>query len=115
MLRTTAGRRRTFVFYDDWFVDAETVVARLADFLHVDPSVAWSARLAAVAESGLHRHRSSELELAEARHVPIEVRALYFLMRDLAAAEACGAARGEPLQAVAAAMDHKWGAEERFG
>lgn len=110
-LRDTVGSRRTFVFYDDWFVDPATVVDHLASFLYGDAdNVSGDMRAAAAAtvDPGLHRQRSSELQLATAEHVPIEVRALYFLMRDLAVAESRGEERARALQAVASTMDRRW-------
>jgi hypothetical protein len=111
-LRNTAGQRRTFVFYGDWFADSAKVVDGLAAFLHGDTeSVAGEVRerIVATVDDDLHRQRASELDLAAAEHVPIEVRALYFLMRDLAVAESRGGERARALQIVAAAMDRSRG------
>jgi hypothetical protein len=48
-LRLTAGRRRTFVFYEEWIEDAGGVVARLASFLAA-PAATDGATAAAAAE-----------------------------------------------------------------
>jgi hypothetical protein len=110
-LRNTAGARRAFVFYDDWFSDPRAVVDYLARFLYDDTgrvSDETRAGVATIVEDGLYRQRATELDLASDEQVPIEVRALYFLMRDLANAESRGEERAQALQAVAKAMDHRW-------
>lgn len=108
-LRNTAGQRRAFVFYGDWFVDPLRVVDELTTFLYGDADQVAAkvrAQVAATVEGSLYRQRASELDLAVAEQVPSEVRALYFLMRDLAVAESRGEERAQALQAVAVAMDH---------
>lgn len=110
-LRNSSGARRTFVFYDDWFVDPVAVVDRLAEFLYGEADrvpVERRADVAATVDDDLHRQRASEIDLATAEHVPVEVRALYFVLRDLAGAEASGDDRAAALEAMAQALDHRW-------
>lgn len=108
-LRLTAGRRRTFVFYEEWLTDAVGVTARLARFLHgpdwaVDGSAA--GRAATEWDPALRRRRASELELAGRDDIAIAARAFHFLVRALAEAERDGDdERAQALQAVAAALD----------
>lgn len=107
-LRLTAGRRRVFVFYEEWLSDADGVGRRLGEFIHgPDWRVGGNATGNATAEwePSLHRRRASDLELAERDDVALEARALHFLVRSLAEAERAGEARAVPLQAVAAALD----------
>jgi hypothetical protein len=106
-LRLTAGRRRTFVFYEEWIEDAGGVVGRLASFLAV-PAAADGATAGAAAEwnPALRRRQATDLDLASADGVAIEARALHFLVRTLAYAERAGdERRAVALQAVAAALD----------
>jgi len=107
-LRLTAGHRRTFVFYEDWFGDPIPAARDLAVFLHGSadavPPGAWG-EIAAVVDSSLRRQRASELDLAESDEVAVEARALYFLLRSLAEAERNGDERAAALHAVAAALD----------
>jgi hypothetical protein len=108
-VRLTAGRHRTFVFYEDWLADPMTVGRRLATFLYgssdtVSPQT-WD-RISWFFDANLRRQRASELELARRDDIAPEARALHFLVRDLAAAEARGdEERARALQAVTLAMD----------
>lgn len=107
-LRLTAGRRREFVFYEEWLADAREVGRRLGRFCH---GPAWGAdddsvaRVAAVWDSGLRRQQANDLDLAERADIAVAARALHFLVRALAVAERNGEARAPALQAVAAALD----------
>lgn len=108
-LRATAGRRRMFVFYEDWSVDPVAVGRSIGRFLHgtadaVDPGT-WE-RVDRAFENGLHRQRVGEAELAGRADIPVEVRSLHYLVRDLASAEARGdRERARALQEFAATLD----------
>ena len=104
-LRLTAGRRRMFVFYEDWSTDPHAVGRELARFVHGSPDAEAASRVASVFDPQLHRQCAGELEFAERDDMPLAPRALHFLVRDLAAAERRGEARASALQAVAARMD----------
>jgi hypothetical protein len=107
-LRHTAGRRRAFVFYEDWFADPMAVSRRLAVFLHGTPELmdgAAQERIRDFFEPALRRQRVEDLTLAEHAGVPVAARALHLLMRCLAAAEENGTDQAPALQAVASALD----------
>jgi hypothetical protein len=110
-LRLSAGGRRTFVFYEDWFADPLAVGRRIERFLHGAHGADDQAqrRVAEVFEATLRRHHVGDMELATRPDVPVEVRALHFLVRGLAAAETAGdAARTAALQALAVSLDRHW-------
>jgi hypothetical protein len=103
-IRTTSSCQRTFVFYDDWFVDPQAVGRELARFVS-GADDEFPEHLTELAEPGLHRNRASEVQLAES-DIALETRTLYFLLRELARAEARGdEARVRALEAVSLAMD----------
>lgn len=108
-LRATAGRRRMFVFYEDWSADPVRLGRDLARFVNgagegVDGRD--SARVETLFQPRLHRHHASEVDLAENDAIPVAPRILHFLVRDLAAAEARGTgSRAQALQALAARLD----------
>jgi hypothetical protein len=104
-LRLTEGRRRTFVFYEDWSIDPVAVARGLARFLGIaDDSEA--APPGAAFDADLHREHAGELELAARGDIPFAARALHFLVRDLARAEASGEAdRAAALQRLATSLE----------
>jgi hypothetical protein len=107
-LRLTAGRRRIFVFYEEWLDGADRVTRRLGQFLHGPdwtPGEDARGRAAAEWDPSLRRRRATDLELAERVDVPVEARTLHFVSRALAEAERMGDERARALQAFAAALD----------
>jgi len=104
-LRLTAGRRRMFVFYEDWSTDPKAVAWELACFVDGADDPAAASRAAAVFDPELHRQVASDVELAERDDMPVGARALHFLVRELAAAERRGHESARALQALAGRID----------
>ncbi len=67
-LRQTAGERRMFVFYEDWFEDPRRVAGRLAGFVHDDASTVDPLALDAVVA-----FFDPALRRADAREEPAEL------------------------------------------
>ena len=104
-LRLTAGRRRMFVFYEDWSADPKAVAWELARFVNGTADAEAANRAASVFDPELHRQVASDVELAERDDMPVTARALYFLVRELAAAERRRHESARALQALAARLD----------
>jgi hypothetical protein len=105
-LRSTAGRRRAFVFYERWSADPLKATHDLAVFVNGLADADALERIASTFDPSLHRQRAGERELVTRDDVPIEARTLHRLARDLAAAEESGqAGRAQSLQALAASLD----------
>jgi hypothetical protein len=97
-LRQTAGRSRTFVFYDEWYADPLVPSERLAAFLGGELDASAREQIKGFVDPGLRRHEASE-------HIPGAARALHALLPVLAAAEQRGSDDAEALQTVASALD----------
>jgi hypothetical protein len=77
-LQGTAGRRRTLIFYEDYFRDARAQVARLGDLLGIDCD---DERITRLIEQDLRHHRSSLLELSMAPGLSAPVRTVFLALR----------------------------------
>jgi hypothetical protein len=107
-LRLTAGRRRTFVFYEEWMDDPLGVSRRLGCFVHGLNGAEddhMMERAAAEWDPDLRHERADDLELARRDDVAVEARALHFLIRALADAERNDDEHARALNAVASALD----------
>jgi hypothetical protein len=105
-LRHTAGGRRAFVFYERWSADPRGVGRDLAMFVNGVVEEDAPESIASAFDTDLRRQHAGDLELAERSDVAPEARALHFLVRSLAEAEADGRTeRAQALQAVVAALD----------
>ncbi|HET9938459.1 MAG TPA: hypothetical protein VFQ28_06690 [Gaiella sp.] len=107
-LRMTAGGRRTFVFYEDWFRDSRAVVGDLASFLHgpeAEVPAAVEEEIAALVNPALRRQRADALDLARRADLTVEARTFHFLVRALADAEREGDDRAPALHSLTASLD----------
>lgn len=105
-LRLTAGRRRLFVFYDDWSADPRRVAADLAEFVNGVVDDEAVERVASAFDPGLRRQRVGDRELDDRRDVPVGASMFLRLARELAAVEARGETTGaRTLQELASCLD----------
>jgi hypothetical protein len=78
----TAGRRRMFVFFEDYFEDWRPQVDRLARF--IDVSSALDSQIRELSEESIEKdlrhHQTGVQATAESARVPPEVKSLYLLL-----------------------------------
>jgi hypothetical protein len=102
-LRHTAGARRIFVFYDDWFEDPDHQTRRLAAFLHGRGRVSrrTRAQIADFVSDELRHHRRSTDQAARDADLPVELTAFYLLLRAVHGGNDGPAGLAGPLDALA--------------
>jgi hypothetical protein len=80
----TGGKRRTFVFYEDYFENWQAELRRLAEFIESpipsdDPEL--QSQVEAFIQEELRHYRSTVIEAVDAAELPFSVKSLYFSLR----------------------------------